>query len=167
MEVSTIINFDRSANNEMLVNLQVRDEDLTETLKVRWRVVLNDTETPPPGTPATLYPCPEPTIEGNGALLRNPKTIRIESNSFARGKCSRVDFIVSASFKMCRPDRTDWDVTTLEDDDSDIGRLSFFVWDTSDLMKPGAAEAIRASCPQTDYVPPSSTSATSTAASGQ
>ena len=161
-----IIKFNRSLNLEMLVNLDVRDEDLTETLRVRWRIISKE---PAPGTPENQYPCPEPTIVGDGASLTpNPFPLRVQGSSFARGKCSRVDVVVSSSFKMCRPDRADeWDITTQEDDESDIGRLSFFVWETSDspTTQPAATLAILTSCPQADYLPPSPTASSTSAVS--
>lgn len=149
---------------ELTVVIEIRDEDQTEPLKARWRIVSNER---PPGAPLNEYPCPEPEIPGSGSLIREHR-LTIQASSLARGKCSRVDYIVSGSFKMCKEDRPDWDITTQEDDDSDIGRLSFWVWDITNgdpIVNPAAAQALTSSCPTVDYRPPSGTASTTAATS--
>lgn len=160
--------FDLTTHNELVVNLEIRDEDLTETLKMRWRVESNSR---PPGAPDKEYQCPEPEILGDGDLYRRAP-LRLLATSFARGTCNRVDVIVSASFKTCRPDRDDgWDITTQDDDDADIGRLSFWVWayngpSGDPRLQPEAALALTMSCPSQDYQPPSATATETSAATG-
>jgi hypothetical protein len=161
-----LILFDRDASklNELTVVLQIRDEDLTEPLRVRWRIVGKEL---PPGAPLKYYDCPEREIPGTGSLLR-PYTLNVPAGNFARGKCSRVDVIVSSSFKMCKKDRDDgWDITTQEDDAADIGRVSFWVWDISgmNLLETSTAQSLVASCPTVDYRPPSATASTTSATS--
>jgi hypothetical protein len=166
---ASVIKFDRDSHNELLVNLDIRDEDLTETLKVRWRIVSREL---PPGVVSNQYPCKEPEIVGKGSLIRS-HLLKLQGSSFARGKCHRIDVIVSASFKMCKPDRPaeEWDMNTQEDDDADIGRLSFWVWvfDASNnpLLSPDAALALAGSCPAADYQPPSPTATTTSATTPQ
>jgi len=159
-----VIRFDR-INTELLVDLRIRDEDLTETLKMRWKI---ESGTRPQAANPREYPCPgEPEILGDGTTLTRKTTLRVGSGSFAPGSCNRVDVIVSASFKTCRPDSDPdtWDNTTQDEDDTDIGRLSFWVWaydaPNDPAVQPAAALALLASCAQLDYVPPSAT-ATST-----
>jgi hypothetical protein len=158
-----VFNRDIGKLNELTVALQIRDEDTIEPLRARWRVV---TKERPPGAPIKDYPCPEPEVPDTGSVLRS-YPLTIPASSFPRGKCSRVDFIVSGSFKMCKPDRDDgWDITTQEDDAADIGRLSFWVWDTSGTDILSAAQTLVASCPTVDYRPPSATASTASATSG-
>lgn len=161
-----VIVFDRS-NTELLVNLRIRDEDRTETLKMRWKI---ESGTRPQGAFAREYPCPgEPEILGDGTTLTRKTTLPVRGSSFAPGTCNRVDVIVSGSFKTCRPesDPDDWDNTTQDEDDPYIGRLSFWVWafdaPNDPRVQPAAALALLTSCEQLDYTPPSPT-ATSTSA---
>lgn len=158
-----VIKFDRDKNNELTVDLSIRDEDVNETLEARWRIV---SLVRPPGVPENQFPCDEPQIVGTGSVMRS-YPLRLRASSFAPGKCSRVDVIVSASFKNCKPDK--WIDTTQQDDDSDLGRLSFWVWvfDASNnpLSDMGAA-ALTNSCPAADYMPPSATASASSAAMG-
>lgn len=159
-----VILFDQSENTELIVDLAIRDEDRTETLKMRWKI---ESGTRPQGAFEREYPCPgEPEILGDGVTLTRKTTLKVRGGSFAPGSCNRVDVIVSASFKTCRPDRDEpWDITTQDEDDSDIGRLSFMVWAYDDAtdprVQPAAAIALLASCKQLEYLPPSAT-ATST-----
>jgi hypothetical protein len=151
-----IIVFNRDANNEMLMELQVRNEDVTEPLKMRWRIASGEL---PPGAPSRYYTCPEPEVMRTGVLTRTAQ-LNIVATNFNRGKCSRVDVIVSGSFKTCRPDRDDdgWDITTQDDDDADIGRLSFWVWATDSVNDPflrqDVAQQLAASCLTVDYRAP-------------
>jgi hypothetical protein len=161
-----VITFDR-INTELIVNLRIRDEDLTETLKMRWKI---ESGRRPVVTNEREYPCPgEPEILGDGITLTRRTTLKVEGPSFAPGSCNRVDVIVSASFKTCRPesDPDDWDNTTQDEDDADIGRLSFWVWaydaPNDPRVQPAAALALLTSCEQLEYTPPSAT-ATSTLA---
>jgi hypothetical protein len=160
-----VIKFDRDKFNELTVDLSIRDEDVTETLEARWRIV---SLVHPPGVPENQFPCPEPEIVGKGTLTRS-HPLRLQGSSFASGKCSRVDVIVSASFKNCKPE--DWANTTQQDDDSDVGRLSFWVWaydaTTNPLASPEAALALITSCPTADFRPPSATASATSAATGQ
>jgi hypothetical protein len=163
-DAPSIITFNRR-HNELLVNLEIRDEDRTETLKLRWKIVSGFR---PLGAPFLGNRCPEPEIPGDGSKLLRTASFTVQNTSFAPGSCNRIDVIVSASFKTCRPDREDdWDVTTQEDDDADIGRLSFWVWaydDASDpLVNPAASIPLLTSCERLEYQPPSAT-ATSTSA---
>lgn len=167
-ESPRVILFDTSTNPELLVNLDIRDEDRTETLKMRWRVVSNN---PAPGLPLNVYECPEPEIPGDGELIRET-TLRVLRSHFGRNTCNRVDVIVSASFKMCRPGRDDgWDTTTQEDDGADVGRLSLLVWafdgpSNDPRVQPAVALAVTQSCETFEFMPPSSTGATPSAATG-
>lgn len=159
-----LILFERSIEKELVVNLEIRDEDLTEPLRARWRIVSKER---PPGSPMREYSCPEPLIPGTGSLKRDHK-LTIFSSSLAAGKCSRVDFIVSASFKDC-DGNDDWDDTTQVDDDSDVGRLSFWIWDVSGqpLIMPDTALALTMSCPVVDYRPPSPTASATSATTAE
>ncbi|HET8933443.1 MAG TPA: hypothetical protein VFN67_08395 [Polyangiales bacterium] len=160
-----VIKFDRDKHNEteLTVELSIRDEDVNETLEARWRIV---SLVHPPGVVENQFRCPEPEIVGTGSVMRS-YPLRLSVSSFAPGKCSRVDVIVSASFKNCKPDK--WIDTTQPDDDTDVGRLSFWVWvfDASNnpLSDKGAA-ALTNSCPAADYMPPSATASASSAAMG-
>jgi hypothetical protein len=164
-----VITFERSpANTELIVDLRIRDEDRTETLKMRWKI---ESGTRPQGANPREYPCPgEPEILGDGTALTRKTMLRVQASSFAPGSCNRVDVIVSASFKTCRPesDPDDWDNTTQDEDDTDIGRLSFWVWaydaTTNPFVQPAAALALLASCEQLEYLPPSATATSTTAA---
>lgn len=165
-DAPAIIKFDVDLHDELIVNLVIRDEDLTETLKMRWKI---ESGRRPPVVNKPEYPCPgEPEIPGDGRTLLRRTTLKVLEGSLAVGSCNRVDVIVSGSFKTCRPGRDeDWDVTTQDEDDNDIGRLSFWVWaydaSTDPGVNPAAATALVASCTQLDYRPPSAT-ATSTSA---
>lgn len=166
-ESPDIILFNRDEHNELIVNLDIRDEDLTEPLKMRWRI---ESGMRPPAAQDKEYPCPEPVIVGDGDLFRMA-VLRVLATRFARGTCNRVDVIVSASFKTCRPDRDDgWDITTQEDDDSDIGRLSFWVWafdsTSNPLVQQDAAINLTRTCEALPYQPPSATATATSAATG-
>jgi len=168
-ESPRVIRFDTSVNTELLVQLDVRDEDRTETLKMRWRIQSNN---PAPGLPLNAYPCPEPEIPGDGEQLVRETTLKVVRSYFGRNTCNRIDVIVSGSFKMCRPNRDDgWDTTTQEDDGADVGRLSFLVWaydgpSNDPQALPPAALTATQSCQTVEFMPPSATGATTSAAMG-
>jgi hypothetical protein len=167
-DAASVFLFDRDRFNEMLVPLRIRDEDLIETLKMRWRI---ESEVPrPPG--GKEYTCPEPEIVGDGNLIRSAQ-LKLQGSSFARGTCNRVDVIVSSSFKTCKPepDADDgWDITTMQDDDADIGRLSFWVWaydaTGNPVVQPAAALNVTMSCQSLDYAPPTGTASSTIPATG-
>lgn len=159
----SVIKFDADKNKELTVELSIRDEDVTETLEARWRIV---SKVLPPGVSENQFTCPEPQIVGKGVVMRS-HPLPLQGAIFARGRCSRIDVIVSASFKSCKPD--DWDVTTQEDDDSDIGRLSFWVWAfdaANDPLTDKGALPLTSSCPAVDYMPASAPATATSAASG-
>lgn len=159
-----VIKFDHELHNELVVDLAIRDEDVTEKLEARWRIVSREVR---PGVPTNQFPCPEPEIVGTGSLMRTHR-LTLQGSSFAPGKCSRVDVIVSASFKQCKPE--DWIETTQEDDAADVGQLSFWVWvfdaNNPQPLTEKAALALALSCPAVDYVSPSATASATSAQTG-
>jgi hypothetical protein len=166
-DADAVILFDTTANTELIVNLAVSDEDVIETLKMRWKI---ESLRRPPNAQKQEYTCPgEPEIPGNGQLVRRT-TLFVRGSSFAVGSCNRVDVIVSGSFKTCRPDSDpdDWDVTTQDEDEKDIGRLSFMVWaydPASDpRVQPIPAQMLVTSCEQLEYQPPSAIGTSTSAA---
>lgn len=166
-DADAVIKFDPTSALELVVNLTIRDENLSETLKMRWKI---ESGRRPSIDQPREYPCPgEPEIPGDGVTLRRKKTLPLAGDRFALGSCNRVDVIVSANFKTCRPDRDDdWDVTTQEEDDDFIGRKSFWVWAYNDatnpFLQPALAVPFITSCEQLDYQPPSPTASSTSAA---
>ncbi|HYJ08171.1 MAG TPA: hypothetical protein VEX18_04165 [Polyangiaceae bacterium] len=165
----TVIYFNRDENTELIVDLNVRHEDRTATLKLRWRIESNSR---PPGTQPNIpeYTCPEPEIFADGDTMRDAQ-LKIQADRFARTTCNRVDVIVSGAFKTCRPDRDDgWDITTQDDDDTAIGRLSFWVWaveaGADPTLQPEAALAVTRSCRLLNYQAPSATATATSATPG-
>jgi hypothetical protein len=160
-----IIYFNRDENTELIVDLNVRHEDRTAPLRMRWRIESNSR---PPNDQPKEYPCPEPEILADGDTMRQAQ-LKVLAERFARTTCNRVDVIVSSAFKTCRPDRDDgWDITTQDDDDSAIGRLSFWVWAVENgadpTLQPEAALAVTRSCRSLNYQAPSATATTTSPA---
>jgi hypothetical protein len=141
--IGGIIKFDASTTNMLRIPLQIRDENLTEPLKLRWR-----TKTTAP------VACPDLPVTGSGMLLRDALLV-INAPEFDPGSCTRVDVVVSAVFTDCnkRKDPQYFDFPTT-DDDNDVGLATFWVWEVgSDPISPSAAQKLVTTCtPQADYI---------------
>jgi hypothetical protein len=151
--IGSVIRVNASVVNEVHIPLRVRYENtLEDGLKTRFRVNT--------GTKIGAYACPEPTLAPTGSLIR-PTEIVIYGTQLDKGSCSQVQFVVSTSFVTCenRPNPAAlFDVTTGEDDE-ELGRATFFIWDTStDPLTNGmSARALLDSCPAIDYSAPTTT----------
>jgi len=148
---SAIIQFDSTKYTQLLIPFNVRDEDTEEELQMRWRV----RRTGPSNE--RDYPCPERpeyTIAG-GSLYRNDNYLAIDATKFPRGSCSRVELVVSASFRDCTRNPDEFDVTANEDNEEDLGRATFWVWETSTgaLTNPAQAQQLLSSCISNPYTP--------------
>jgi hypothetical protein len=143
--LGSVLRVNTNQVNEVRIPLRVRDEDTQEVLKTRFRI--NS------GSKIGTYACPEPTSHGTGALIREDSAteITIPGTQLARGACSLVEFVVSASFVPCEKHPEVFDITT--PDDEDLGRATFWIWETSTdpLTNPIAARALIDTCPAIDY----------------
>ena len=153
-----LIRFDTSLS-ELLLNIQIRDEDTTEVLKGRWRLVTGNAPTRVPTSTTELdYTCPEMPITGTpGKLERDPLQIGVAASRFQRGKCYRIDVAVSSTFKSCQRSPELFDITTNEDNEEDVGRASYFVWPLSGDALPDSMsdqQVLLESCPADTYQPP-------------
>jgi hypothetical protein len=141
--IGSIIRFDAKNVNTLTIPLRVRNEDIDETLKVRYRTVGI--------TGTSAFKCnPEIEIPPTGTLIRDfsPAYISLEATAIPRGSCTKIEYVVSGSFQDCKfyPDR--FDVTTDPNDDNDLGRATFWVWETSNdvLMNPMGAQFLLNTC---------------------
>lgn len=163
--VGGIVVFDTSLQ-ELKLSMRIRDEDTTEILKGRWRLVTGNN---PPRTPTSKddldYKCPEPEIPGSPGIVERPQQLEIiiDRQRLQRGNCYRIDVRVSSSFQSCekRPDL--FDITTNEDNDEDVGRAAFWVWplDRGTFDSDPTAAMLAKSCPRADYQSPTATAASS------
>ncbi len=134
-------------NNELELRLRVRDENLSQPLRVRMRVRKPNDVTIP-------YQCPEPEIPPSGGDVREYE-LGIDKTALDIGACHRVEVVISSRFNRCstaNPDVADqlFD-ETFEDDD--LAYASFWVWETSmdPLTSPEAALRLAKSCETLDY----------------
>lgn len=153
-----------TALSELKLTFQIRDEDTTEVLKLRYRIVTGNTPARPPSSYMELdYDCPEPPIPGTpGQVERGDVDITIGGTHFARGQCYRIDVAVSSSFKSCIRNPELFDITTNEDNEEDVGRASYWVWAVNGNAVPTenmAAQLLLDSCPHDLYQPPTGTTA--------
>ena len=154
-----LIRFD-PALKELKLNIQIRDEDTTEVLRMRYRIVSGNNPPRIPTSPTELpYKCPEDPIVGiPGMIERAPIELSIDSG-FVRGACHRIDVVVSSSFKSCIRNPELFDITNNEDNESDVGRASYWVWALSGSAVPDKdmAQALLESCNYDIYQPPVTT----------
>ena len=133
-----LIRFD-PALKELKLNIQIRDEDTTEVLRMRYRIVSGNNPPRIPTSPTELpYKCPEDPIVGiPGMIERAPIELSIDSG-FVRGACH---------------------ITNNEDNESDVGRASYWVWALSGSAVPDKdmAQALLESCNYDIYQPPVTT----------
>jgi hypothetical protein len=145
LPVGSIIKFDASKSRELQIRLQVRDEDTAEPLTVRWRI-LSGNKAP------TMETCPDVPLAANGTLTREWQ-LNIAETALDRGTCSRIEIAASSSFFSCvrHPDPLYFDRTM--DDDNDLGRAWFWVWEVSNspLMDPNQLPTLVSTCPAVDY----------------
>lgn len=158
--VGSIIELDGRTARELRIQLRVRDEDKTETLKVRWRI----TSDADPAQRPVEYDCPEVVrneIPPNGELIRDDWWLTIPSVRFLPGTCSQLDVVVGSNFRPCRPqgNNNDFAYTTTDDDDAHVGWATFLVWEVSAaaLTDPQRSQQLAVSCPTKAYTPTGST----------
>ena len=155
--VGRLIRFN-TQSSELRLNIQIRDEDTTEILKARWRLVNGNMPTRTPTSPSELeYMCPEPEIVGTpGVVNRADLDINIPSSRFVRGQCYRIDVAVSSSFKSCVRNPELFDITTNEDNEEDVGRASYWVFALAGgTIDRDIAQGLAESCDS--YQPPAGT----------
>lgn len=147
----SVILFDKTKNPAALrIPIEVRDEDTTEPLKVRWRVITQQ------GIRLD-YVCPEVEITGTGTVLRDVANVDVPSADFNPGTCSVVELVVSANFIgdcMHDPEPSLFDRTTNRtDNDAALGRAFFWVWEvsTNPLADNAKAQQLLSSCPTLPY----------------
>jgi hypothetical protein len=141
--IGGVIKFDARSANMLSIPLQIRDENLTEPLRLRWR-----TKTTEP------VQCPDLMVPGGSGTLLRDTMLMIGATEFDPGSCTRVDLAVSAFFTDCmkRKDPQYFDFPTT-DNDNDVGLATFLVWEGgSDPISPSAAQKIVTTCPQADYM---------------
>lgn len=148
--VGSVILFDKTKNaGGLSIPVVVRDEDTTAPLKVRWRVITNQTI-------HLDYDCPEDEITATGSVLRDGM-VTVMSADFNPGTCSVVELVVSASFLgdcKLNPEPTLFDRTTnRNDNDAALGRAFFWVWEvsTNPLADNVKAQQLLSSCPTLPY----------------
>ena len=149
-----------TAMQELKLSIQVRDEDTTEVLRPRWRIITGNNPPRTPTSPKDLdYDCPEQEIMGTGKVDRGEFTINLPGSRFVRGLCYRIDVAVSATFKSCTRYPELFDITTNEDNEEDVGRATFWVWPLAGgtVDSDAAAKALLESCNYTDYQPAATT----------
>jgi hypothetical protein len=148
--LGSVIKFDVSRQNELTIPVQIRYENVTETLKARVRIVSGGAKQPT----ASAFKCPEPLIVANGTMRREWPIV-IGRAELDPGVCSRIDFVVSADFQDCMR-HPDWfDATTSSDNDEDLGRATFWVWDVSnDPLTSTNAQALLNTCLAIDRTVP-------------
>jgi hypothetical protein len=145
--IGSVIRVNANTVNEVRIPLRVRYENtLEDGLKTRFRI--NS------GSKIGAFACPEPILPPNGTLIRETEIV-IYKTQLDPGSCSQVQFLVSTSFVSCKQHPDAFDVTT-GDDDEELGRATFFIWETSTdpLTNPMSARALLDSCPAIDYSAP-------------
>jgi hypothetical protein len=135
--------------NEVRIPVRVRYENtLEDGLRARFRINT--------GSKHGAFACPDPeyVVPPNGQLIRDWDIV-FGSTQLERGACSMVEFVVSTSFVSCKQHPDAFDVTT-GDDDEELGRATFLIWETSNnpSTDPIASLALTNSCPKTDYSDP-------------
>jgi len=155
-KVGTLIWFN-TMNRELKLTIQVRDEDTTEVLKPRWRLVTANMPQRPAESPRDLdYACPEPEIGPTGRVDREDFTIDIPGSRLVRGQCYRLEVAVSSSFKSCERNPELFDITTNEDNEEDIGRATYWIWALAGSTPDSSVfQSLVASCDA--YQPPTGT----------
>ena len=148
----SVILFDKTKPGGLIIPIEIRDEDMTEQLKVRWRVISGSR----PASMQLDYRCPEDEISGTGSVIRSNWNLVITNDKFVPGSCSVVEFIVSAHFLrscMKNPEPEFFDVTTNSDNDAALGRAFFWVWEvsTNPLADNAKAQQLLSSCPTLPY----------------
>ena len=149
------------AQQDLQLTVNIRDEDTTEVLKGRWRLVTGNNPPRTPTSPNDLdYTCPEPEIVGTpGKIERSDYVINIPGSRFMRGQCYRIDVAVSATFKSCLRNPELFDITTNEDNEEDVGRAAYWVFALAgNTIDADVALPLAESCPSEAYQPPSGTS---------
>ncbi|HEY2733210.1 MAG TPA: hypothetical protein VGI70_04460 [Polyangiales bacterium] len=156
--LGSVIRFNAAQSNQLTIPLRVRDDNIQETLKARYRIVTS--------TKTGTYACPEPLIPANNELIRDdaPGTqIVFDRTLIDRGSFSRIEFVVSADFLSCEKHPDVFDVTTSDNDD--VGRAVFWILETSTdpLTNANAARTLLSTCPVVDApMPPATPPATGT-----
>jgi len=142
---------------ELKLNLLIRDEDTTEVLKARWRLLTGNPPPRPPASPSELdYKCPELPILGTpGTIERELPEIVIPGKRLMRGQCYLIDVIVSSSFKSCERNPELFDITTNEDNEEDVGRASYVVLAVSgEAIDNDISQSLLDTCPYDTYQAP-------------
>jgi hypothetical protein len=141
--VGSIIEFNGAVETELKIPMQVRNDDVNEVLKVRWRV--DNENIPDFGSRPLDYRCPEEVVPVSGAVIRPDWKQSIPAAKFPTGECSRLEFAVSGSFYDCQDLPLRWDDTPIADD---VGHAVYWVWETSTepLKNAGAAFDLIRSC---------------------
>jgi hypothetical protein len=133
---------------ELVIPMQVRDDDINEELKIRWRI--DSQSLPDFGSRMLDYKCPEIKIPVSGQARRD-WSVPISAGAFPAGACSRLEFAVSSTFYDCGQFPQRWDDTTVP---GDVGHAVYTVWEVSrdPVNDSGAALDLLRSCPTRQYI---------------
>lgn len=146
ISLASVIKFDASRQNELRIPVQIRNENTTEVLKVRMRIVTS-------GRTSEKFLCPEPEVPPNNAQRRDFQIV-IAAGKFTLGTCHRIDFIVSGDFQSCKKN-SEWFDYTYGDPDEEVGRATFWVWEVSnEPLNPANSQALLSTCPALDRTTP-------------
>jgi hypothetical protein len=139
--LGSVIRFNANLGNELAIPLHIRDDDVTENLKVRSRIV-----TGADGRKFTDFDCPEPPIPANGLNIRDYQ-ITIGPMELERNACNKIEFVVSSKFTSCKDHPLWFDAAA--DETNDLGRATFLVWEVSGdpLTRPEYAQMLVSTCP--------------------
>jgi hypothetical protein len=140
-------------DNAASFSLRVRDPDVTQELKFRWRVMTSD---------EVQQSLTFSLAAANGALIRDI-TIPVERTQLRDNQCHRVEVAVSSAFDEFpgAPDNPALFLATVDPDD--IALFTFWIWEGDEN---GDADKLIETCPTTTYAPPAASLAGSGGAGG-
>lgn len=136
-----------NAPQELKFELQVRDENVEQTLVYRYYLSTRNLTTNNPEP--TIGPTDDKDVGLQGSLLR-PLELRIDTTSLTAGRCYRLDLVVTSEFAHGRYNPP-WDEPAL---DNDLARASWFI-SVSDSK---TIDISIKACPSSPYKPTEYTS---------
>lgn len=147
----SIIKFEKLAAGdpgakEIVIDLQIRDDNVHQSLSIRTRITKADGST-------ILSKCPDTALARQGEPI-SYYPLTIPQTSLNSGECHKVEVVVSGHFGQCYDDTARanrfFDVVSFDHPD-DIARATYWIWEVGNnvLADPVAAQTLVSSCRDT------------------
>ncbi|HET6333583.1 MAG TPA: hypothetical protein VFG30_10240 [Polyangiales bacterium] len=138
LPIGSIVAFDLNNENELRLNITVRDDNIDDDLEIQARLSVVGQSMPE-------YVCDTPIMKTQEPQ-RAQSPLIVDRSKIRPGACTKVEIAVSSRF--ARPCATNPELFGIPLREDDVGRATFWIWEMSGnpAANPTAAQGIVTSC---------------------